>query len=259
MLEADLALLKRAAFDAAAIAKKYWQGTYDRWDKADGAGPVTQADLEIDALLMDVLRTARPNYGWLSEETNDDTARLLCERCFILDPLDGTRSFIEGDTHWAHSFAITRDGQVETAVVYLPILDLMFHAVRGGGAYCNDAPISVSNPVDLNAAKILAARPAVSPEHWQDGRVPQFEKHFRPSLAYRLALVAQGRFDGMITFRDSWEWDIAAGSLLVSEAGGTVTDRHGKEITFNSPSRTSNGILAASGKLHHDIRTRLAM
>lgn len=258
MQGADLELLINAARRSGEIAKQYWRGSYATWDKSDGAGPVTQADLDVNAYLSKTLRKQRPEYGWLSEESEDDQDRLDRERCFIVDPLDGTRSFIQGDEHWAHSFAIARQGVVEAAVVFLPVRNLMYFARRGQGAYCNDIPLKVSDARTIAASTLLAARPAISPEHWRNGDVPSFERRFRPSLAYRLALVAQGRYDGMITFRDTWEWDIAAGSLLIHEAGGRATDRQGRDLVFNSPTCKANGIVAASTNLHDDICKHLA-
>ena len=257
MLEADISLLKQAAYEAADIAKHHWRGSYQTWDKAEGAGPVTEADLAIDAQLRTTLRRARPDYGWLSEETEDDAARLEAEECFIIDPLDGTRSFIAGDSHWAHSLAIASQGDIRAAVVYLPIIELMFYATKHGGAFCNDAPISVENCATADGAKIMGARPAFSPEHWKHGAVPDINKRFRPSLAYRMALIAQGRYDGMITFRDTWEWDIAAGSLLIQEAGGIASDRHGTPLTFNNRHPATKGVIAANATLHADLRDRL--
>ena len=93
---------------------------------------------------------------------------------------------------------------------------------------------------------------------WHAGAAPGFERHFRPSLAYRLSLVAEGRFDGMLTLRATWEWDIAAGALIVSEAGAIVTDRKGQTLTFNSPARQTAGVVAGGIRVHRDIVGALA-
>ena len=127
----DLALLTDAARAAGEIALRYWKNTLTVWDKADSS-PVTEADLAVNDMLMAQLRGARPGYGWLSEETPDDTVRLNCEHVFIIDPIDGTRAFIAGERHFSHSLASARNGVVTAAVVYLPALDRLYTAAADG-------------------------------------------------------------------------------------------------------------------------------
>ena len=138
----DLTLIENAAREAGEIAKSHFKNDPQIWDKANNAGPVTQADLDVDFLLRDQLLAARPTYGWLSEETEDTSDRLSTDNVFIVDPIDGTRAFIEGAPHWAHSLAIVKKGRVQSAVVFLPILDLMFTASLNGGAFLNGRAIS---------------------------------------------------------------------------------------------------------------------
>ena len=227
-----------------------------RWDKADGAGPVTEADLAVNHHLEHVLRTARPDYGWLSEETEDDAARLTHDRVFIIDPIDGTRSFVEGARTWAIAMAIAEAGQVTAGVVYLPLRDKLYAASAGGGAMLNGAPLRVTQPKAVEGARVLAAKPNFTPHHWANG-VPDVERHYRPSLAYRLALVAEGRFDAMMTLRPSWEWDLAAGSLLITEAGGHVSDRNGAPLRFNNGHPTLNGIVAGGPLVQNALQSNL--
>ncbi len=254
----DLALLRAVAEDAGKIASGFFGGKYISEDKPDNAGPVTEADLAVNRMLEDRLRAARPDYGWLSEESEDDAARLGRKRVFIVDPIDGTRNFIEGGRTWAHSLAVAEDGKVIAAVVFLPMLERLFAAASGAGATLNDAPIHGSVRTDLSGATMLSARPAMRPEYWKAGQVPLVERVYRPSLAYRLALVAQGRFDAMITLRDSWEWDIAAGALLLEEAGALVSDRHGQGLRFNNPRPLLPGVVAAATGVHGALRDALA-
>ncbi|PWE32639.1 3'(2'),5'-bisphosphate nucleotidase CysQ [Maritimibacter sp. 55A14] len=255
MPENDLALLIGAARDAGRIAARHFGQAPATWDKSAGAGPVTEADLEIDRMLRAELTAARPGYGWLSEETPDSADRLDARRVFIVDPIDGTRAFIDGSRAFAHSLAVAEAGRVVAAAVYLPMLDLMFEAAPGTGARLNDAPISVTGAT-LDGADLLAARPQLDPALWPGG-VPPVTRHHRPSLAYRLCLVAQGRFDGMVTLRDAWEWDIAAGSLIVAEAGGQVSDRTGAAFRFNSPRALQPGVVAGGAALHSGLLARL--
>ncbi len=257
MPETDLSLLIKAAEHAGEIATRYHGPDAKRWDKPGNAGPVTEADLEVDAYLKATLLEARPDYGWLSEETEDNDQRQSKERVFIIDPIDGTRSFAEGSRTWAHSLAIASDGIVTAAVVFLPQRELMFVAATGQGTRCNDREISVSPQGDLTKSTVLAARPNLDGHHWLDGQAPVFKREYRPSLAYRLACVAQGRFDAMLTLRPSWEWDIAAGDLLIREAGGHSTDRTGAPLQFNNILPKLDGVLAANHGLHSAIAVKL--
>ncbi|WP_422075805.1 inositol monophosphatase family protein [Tranquillimonas rosea] len=257
MPAADLPLLIDAARAAGELARPYWRADPQVWDKSGGQGPVTEADLAVDRALRETLLAARPDYGWLSEETADDETRLHRKRVFIVDPIDGTRAFVEGQESWAHSIAVAEQGRITAAVVHLPIRERLYAAARGEGATLDGTPIRVSRATDPDTALVLAARFNFDPQHWRTG-VPGFARHFRPSLAYRLGLVAEGRFDAMLSLRDAWEWDIAAGSLIVSEAGGTVTDRHGAPIGFNSPLRRSSGVVASAPALHTALRARMA-
>lgn len=252
----DLALLIDAARHAGEIAQRYFQQDPDVTDKPDGAGPVTEADLAVNVMLEATLRAARPDYGWLSEETEDNAARLSTTRQFMIDPIDGTRAFIEGSKDWAHSLAVVEDGTVISAAIFLPMRNLMYAASAGKGATLNGGPIKANQPA-MEGATVLGARPNFEPHFWKDGVLPQINRAFRSSLAYRLALVAQGRFDGMITLRPSWEWDIAAGALIVAEAGGRVTDQHGAALRFNNAHPQVPGVLAAGAQLHSDLLARL--
>lgn len=253
----DLALLTEAAEAAGRIARRHWNRKLRIWDKPGHQGPVTEADLEIDTMLRERLTSARPDYGWLSEETDDDPARLDARRIFVVDPLDGTRAFLEGDRSFAHALAVAEAGRVTAAIVYLPMHGKLYAATLGAGATLNGAPIRVSDRADLDGAAVLAARPALDPQHWS-GPPPRLHRSIRASLAYRLCLVAEGRYDAMLTLRDSWDWDTAAGSLVAAEAGARVTDRTGAPLRFNTAAPLSPGVIAAPAPLHAEVIQRLA-
>lgn len=254
----DLTLLIDAAREAGRIATGFSGKDAARWEKPDGAGPVTEADLAVNAMLEQHLQAARPDYGWLSEESEDNPDRLDHDRVFIIDPIDGTRSFTEGSSTWAHALAVADKGIVTAAVIYLPLRDLMYVAATGQGAYLNEVAITPSHPASMGSADVLAARPNMQAAHWRRGDVPEFQRSYRPSLAYRMALVAQGRYDGMLTLRPSWEWDIAAGDLILREAGAVCSDRQGVPLRFNNPHPKVNGVVAAGKTLHRQISAALA-
>ncbi|QDY68379.1 inositol monophosphatase family protein [Qingshengfaniella alkalisoli] len=252
---ADLELLTKAAHEAGEIATRYWRRDPEVWHKPLEAGPVSEADLEIDRWLYRTLTRARPDYGWLSEETEDNPNHRDDHSIFVIDPIDGTRAFIDGAKTWAHSLAVVRGTKVTTAVVFLPIHQRLFIATKGGGAQLNGSPISASQRTEISGATMLANKWTLGPDFWPGG-TPLVDRQFRSSLAYRLSLVGQGRFDAMVTFRNSWEWDIAAGSLIASEAGATVSDRHGKRLSFNNTRPYVEGVIAAPAPLHENLLAR---
>jgi myo-inositol-1(or 4)-monophosphatase len=247
----DLSLLERAAREAGEIALRYWRRDPQVWDKADGAGPVTEADLAVNAHLEQMLRAARPDYGWLSEESPDDPARLAAGHCFVIDPIDGTRAFIDGQAGFSVSLAIARGHEIVAAVVHLPAQDLTYTAAKDGPARMNGAVIAPSDH-GYEGATVLSGKPAFDPVHWR-GSAPPLQRAFRPSLAWRLCLVAEGRFDATLSVRPAWEWDIAAGSLIAARAGCLVTDLAGRALRFNTASALSDGLIVAPPALHGRI------
>ena len=235
---------------------RFWRQTPRAWEKPDGTGPVTEADLAVNTMLRETLRGQRPDYGWLSEEDEDGTARLTTTRQFIIDPIDGTRAFMAGEETFAHSLAIAENGAVIAGVVYLPALDRLYTAAVNSPALKDGTPISASTQTQIEGATLLTTPPNLAPEHWPGG-VPAVKRSFRTSLAYRLCLVAEGRHDGMLTLRDAWEWDIAAGALIAQRAGATVTDRHNHPLIFNTEHAKRPGVLAAAPGLHAGLMARL--
>ncbi|MCB1343404.1 MAG: 3'(2'),5'-bisphosphate nucleotidase CysQ [Pseudooceanicola sp.] len=252
MPAADLPLLIEAAREAGRIARSF-NGAAKSWNKPGDAGPVTEADLAVNDMLEERLLAARPGYGWLSEETQDTPERLAREKVFIVDPIDGTRSFVEGDDSWAHSLAVAENGIVTAGVVFLPMRDLMYAAALGEGATLNGEPIRPTGASDLAQAEVLATRPVLHGSNWAAGTAPAFRRAYRPSLAWRMALVAEGRFDALLTMRRCWEWDIAAGDLILREAGAACTDARNATLRFNNPEPMRTGVIAANPRLHARI------
>lgn len=255
MPDPDLSLLLSAAEAAGNIALRHFEGDRAATEKPDAQGPVTAADLEVDRALREILLGARPTYGWLSEESEDDPARLRAERAFVVDPIDGTRAFIEGGKAWSHSLAVVENGQPVSAVVHLPRLGRTYAAQAGQGAWLNGQRIQANDRRSVPGARVLVNGMHLNPAYWPGG-VPPIEKHFRSSIAYRLCLIGEGRFDAMVTFRETWEWDCAAGDLVVREAGGAVTNREGAPLVFNKPRPLVAGVLAAASGLHERLLER---
>lgn len=256
MPESDLALLERATRSASGLALNYFsRGDVRRWDKAPGH-PVCDADLAVDAYLKTELLGARPDFGWLSEETADDPARLASARLWVVDPIDGTRDFLRGRTGWAVSVALVEHGRVVMGALAAPARGRVFVAVAGGGATCNGVPLRVSArerlaglAMPIDPANLVAA---FWPEPWDAVAVE------KPNgLCLRIAKVAAGEADAFIEGRTIAEWDIAAATLILTEAGGTVTDRAGRALTFNQPSPRIHGLAAATPALQEEVRRRL--
>jgi len=254
--ENDLNLLLDAVSCASQIAVKFFKNSPKVWNKGSNEGPVTEADIEINNMLLNKLLSARPDYGWLSEETEDDLERLNKDYVFIIDPIDGTRSFINGNKNYACALGIAFKGVMQVGVVQMPSLAQTFWASIGSGAYQNGKKINVSSRSNVKGATILTAKPNLDSAYWPGGVPPMFQV-YRSSLAYRLCLAANGSFDAMVTLRDCWEWDIAAGDLIVREAGGVVTDRHGNDLSFNNEKPKRPGILAGPKDIQLDLINRL--
>jgi myo-inositol-1(or 4)-monophosphatase len=252
----DLEILIDAARSAGEIALGFWRGENRVWDKGSD-DPVSEADLAVEDYLHRRLTAARPGVAWLSEEAEDDPARHDAEEVFVVDPIDGTRSFIAGESAWAHSIALVRNGRPVAGVVHMPAKDRLYVARVGEGATVNGVAIRATTRQTAEGATVLAARPTFQAQYWPGG-VPDVTRAFRPSLAYRLCLVAEGRFDAMVTLRDCWEWDIAAGALIAAEAGAVASDRSGATLAFNRPDRKTRGAVVAGSGVHVGLMAGLS-
>lgn len=253
----DLDLLVEAALESGEIARKYWRKSPETWEKDAGAGPVTEADLAVNAHLHQRLLAARPDYGWLSEESTDDASRLDAARCFIIDPIDGTRAFIDGQQGFSHSLAVAEGDRIIAGVVHLPVMGLTYAAHAEGAATLNGAPIAPRD-AGVEGARVLTPRASMEPVFWKGGTPPPFRREFRPSLAWRLCLVAEGRFDAALSLRAAWEWDIAAGALIAERAGAAVSDMVGRRMRFNSPAAMVDGLVIAAPPLHGELMAALS-
>ena len=189
---------------------------------------------------------ARPDYGWLSEETTDDAARLSARRTFVVDPIDGTRGFLEGRREWCVSIAVVERGRSIAGVLECPAKNETYSAVLGGGAFKNGKRLLVNKPGPV----ILLGGPAdmvnaLPPET----RVRVKRAEYIPSLAYRVAMVADGSLDASFVKPNSHDWDLAAADLILREAGGEVLDVHGKAPVYGGSEIRHGALVAGSGEL----------
>ncbi|MCV0395369.1 MAG: 3'(2'),5'-bisphosphate nucleotidase CysQ [Rhizobiaceae bacterium] len=242
---ADLELLVDAAAEAGRIALSRFRKNPDVWMKP-GDSPVSDADLAVDTFLRDALLAARPDYGWLSEETADDPARLERARTFVVDPIDGTRAFIEGRETWCVSVAVVEKGRAIAGVIDCPAKQEVFLAEAGGGAFRNGERIFVravgGSPVVGGPKAMLSALPSELRERVR-------HRGYIPSLAYRLAMVAEGTLDASFVKPHSHDWDIAAADLVLAEAGGTLRDPQGMRPQIAGPEPRHGALVAGHGPL----------
>ena len=248
----DLELAIEAARAGGRIVAKYFKGDYEVTEKAPD-NPLTIADTEADEEIKRIVLGARPDDGWLSEETRDSEARLSKERVWIVDPLDGTKEFTQHIPEFCVCVALTVGGVAEVGVSYNPVEDKLFAAARGLGTTLNGEPVSCKPTTELGDAEVLASRSEVKRGEWAD-----YEDlmKVRPtgSVAYKFALISAGEADATFSLTPKNEWDICAGVTLVQEAGGVVTDRHGRPLTFNNAKTLLPGVIAAGPGLWGPIR-----
>lgn len=242
-----LAAIAREAGELAVTTAK---GSMKRWMKA-GSSPVSEADLAVDKFLSQRLPPLVPEAGWLSEETEDNPARLSAKKVWVVDPIDGTRAFLDNRPDWTVSIALVESGRPSVAALYAPITDEMFLATLGGGATRNDIALKIPPGGGLASMRIAGPK-----SHLE--RLCELDPSVRPqpkvfSLALRATRVATGEFDAALASRNSHDWDLAAADLLVHEAGGTITDLDGAVITYNRPDPVHGTLIAAGPGRHRAL------
>lgn len=263
-LAADLRLALAAALRAGRAVQAVFGTEMAVHHKAPGQ-PVTEADLEADRVLRAALEGERPEYGWLSEESRDDAHRLGRARVWIVDPVDGTRSFIEGVSEFAISVGLAASGVAVLGVVHNPARGELYWAVRGGGAYLATSwrggvplePRRLAVRADAGPRAMLASR-----HEMEDGEFDALAESWRlvptGSTAYKLARLAAGDAHAFLSRGPKSEWDVCGGALLVEEAGGRVTDLRGRGLRYNKQDASVYGILATNGRVHDDLLATVA-
>jgi myo-inositol-1(or 4)-monophosphatase len=251
----DLARIDDALAVARRVLTAFVAGAVRARSKAGGS-LVTEADLAVDSALAPVL--CRSGEGWLSEETADGTERLAARRVWVVDPIDGTRHFVDGSDEWSVSIALVEDGEAVAGGVTLPARDLTIVGALGLGVRVDGRPARVRSGLTLARAEILVSRSEHERGEWADCRDAPFGLRPQGSIAAKLALVAGGLADATWTLRPRHEWDIAAGVALVAAAGGEVWIPHGGAPRFNQPRPILPGVCAAPPDLAPEIRAWLA-
>ncbi|MDE1159601.1 MAG: 3'(2'),5'-bisphosphate nucleotidase CysQ [Neorhizobium sp.] len=247
--QSDLGLIREAARQAAEIALGFFGQSPEVWWKNEGSSPVSAADFAANDRLQALLMAARPSYGWLSEETDDDTGRLAQDTVFVVDPIDGTRAFINGEKTWCVSVAVVHRGRPVAGVLAAPALGEEFYAVDDGPAMKNEARLTLpAGAAEADDPELVIAADESTMGRFDVGYRGRLHRHRHvPSLAYRLAMVADGRIDGTIVKRNSHDWDLAAADLILERAGGSLVDLEGKPIRYNRAD-VSHGVMVAGSQ-----------
>jgi 3'(2'),5'-bisphosphate nucleotidase len=269
--ERELAVAEEAARHAGAIILNHYAGGATSWETKSDGSPVSRADLEANQGLLAILRGAFPEDGVLSEESPDLAAgpgaapgsdRARKQRVWIIDPLDGTRGFLARTDDFAVHIALAVAGEPTVSVVYQPVGDVLYRAVIGQGAFCQRGasvrPLHVST-----RASLAELRVGISRHNAPAALTAWLDRHGLAAQAVRLgaslkySACAEGGLDAVVTVTGAEkEWDTCAPQLLVTEAGGTVTDGDGRPLRYNQPPGALDrprGIVASNGRCHAQL------
>jgi myo-inositol-1(or 4)-monophosphatase len=250
-MERELAQVSSAIREAGKRAMDLARKGFEVQIKKDRS-PVTTADLEVNRVLHEMQETYFPDDGWLSEESPDDPARLEKARVWIVDPIDGTKAYVNKLPEYCISVGLVEAGMPVLGAVLNPSTDELFTATLGQGLRLNGQPVAPAAPV-IDRSEVLVNLWEYHAGRWADldGRI-----HCRPmlSIAHALALVAAGRVQAALTIEPQNEWDIAAGVLLIQESGGTITDPEGRPFAFNQATPRFHGVIAVSATAEAELR-----
>lgn len=254
-LKEDFLFLAEAVEAAGKLALGYFGNAPASQKKSDGSD-VSEADLAVNSLLRDKLTAHRPDYGWLSEESEDKADRLDRERVWVVDPIDGTRAFLNEKPEWVVSAALVVAGEPTAAAVFNPVKGAFYKACSGQGAWKNDSPLSLPEVAAPDRLPII-----ISNGHFRKGNLdtayPAITRIWVNSIAYRICLVAEGKAFATVSLSNKNEWDLAAAHLILSEAGGLLTTRSNEIPGYNNPNPLIESIVAAAPVDHRQILDHL--
>ncbi len=256
-LEDEAKLVRSVTEEAGRIALSYFSRDVKTWDKSPN-NPVSEADLAVDEFLRTTLMQNRTGYGWLSEETEDHPERLRCGRLWVVDPIDGTRSFLEAGYDWGISVALVQDQRPLIAAFYAPAKDAFYFARRGMGATKNGDVITVSEQSDIGAARMMGDPAAFKAKKlWPVPWPASMYTEQANSIALRICQIADSQFDCCVTLRPKNDWDVAAADLIIEEAGGRLTTGTGRSLLFNRKKPLHDHIVASCPALRQSIMERV--
>lgn len=251
----DRTILNAAVREAGEVALDFFRTGARSWEKRPD-DPVSEADIAVDRLLHGLLRTARPQYGWLSEESPIELAE-PGQPYWAIDPIDGTKAFLRRKPEFCVSAALVADGRPMLAAVFNPATGEYFEATLGQGAKLNGEPLLLAHALSGQPLKLLASK-RIFERHGRLRDLPNTEFHYVHSIAYRLALVAAGRYDATLSMTEKSDWDIAAADLVMHEAGGLCTAPSGGALRYSQGAHRLPGVLAAPPLLHRQLCELLA-
>ena len=243
----DAALLAETVREAGALARSMFRTELKNWTKG-ASSPVSEADIATNDLIENRLRSATPDYGWLSEESVDNDTRLGKPLVWIVDPIDGTRAYLAGREDWCVSVALVAGATPVLAAVFAPVTDEFYFAARGQGATLNQRMVSASSGTELDFSRMAGPKPLVqrlSPS-------PDEITLFRESVRWRYGCAGSPTAASMplLPAGQSRDWDLAAANLIVQEANGRMTALSGDAIRYNRREVT-HGVLVAAGRDRH--------
>lgn len=242
--------LQKTMIAAGEQAGAYFRKNITVKTKPDGS-KVSLADYAVNEFLHDALLGYDEHIAWLSEESPEDPARLTAERIWIIDPIDGTHSFLNGEPDWTIVAALIERGEPILGAVYNPVNRELYMAEKSEGAWLNDEKITTSDQAELNAAHIIASKSQFN-RVFEEGQ-PAPKRSWRCSMAYRIALVASGQAEATISLSPKNDWDIAAAHIILNEAGGTMTTQKGVDFRYNKPKLRHSGVVATNTPLYTPI------
>jgi|TARA_B100000315_G_scaffold188911_1_gene178696 myo-inositol-1(or 4)-monophosphatase len=234
----ELSIAKNAAVAAGEIILKYYKSDYEVRDKGQtkfytSHNPVTTADNAANDYLKEIINCEFPDDGWFSEETVDSPERLDKDRVWIVDPLDGTKEFIEGVPNFVVSIAMVIDQRPHIGILYNPVTKELFSSIRRMGSWLNDEPIECTSLDGPKSMVILNSRSETKKGLWSPYSDKFKELRAIGSVAYKLGLISAGKADIFVSLRPKNEWDICAGHCIIEGAGGVLLNIKGETIKYN--------------------------
>jgi len=248
--EDDLQRIRTALDATRAVLERFTPGEVEHRVK-DGGDPVTEADLALNEVLHEIL--PQPGEGWLSEETADSDDRLPRKRVWVVDPLDGTKEFVNGVPEWCVSIALVEEGRAVAGGIAIPPRDLTIIGAVESGVTVNGEPARVRGKSSLDGIEVLASRSEIKRGEWERFAAAPFRVQPMGSVAAKMGLVAAGLSDATWTLVPKHEWDVAGGTALVRSAGGDVWRLDGSSPRFNQPRPKFDGLFAAAAGLREPI------